>query len=167
MNHRKSTSSHAAVVMPEALSGDVRRVCMVRWAQRPLPVSLQPPVKVGAPALLSPVLPQLPQVRLIRSQIRGTANLRTQEWRIQNTSHEPLPPTRGAAVKWRRSRAPQTTKEMFPEALCTWLQRMFSLLSNFTTCKKKTNPKKPAVVRQIHLSQQEKASTKVKLLRLC
>lgn len=113
MNHRKSTSSHAAVVMPEALSGDVRRVCMVRWAQRPLPVSLQPPVKVGAPALLSPVLPQLPQVRLIRSQIRGTANLRTQEWRIQNTSHEPLPPRVGQPLNGAAVVLPRLQKKCF------------------------------------------------------
>lgn len=117
INHRKSTSSHAAVVtvllMPAALSGDVRRVCTVRWAQRPLSVSLQPPVKVGAPALLSRVAPQLPQVRLIRSQMRGTVHLRTQERRIQNTSHKTLPPRVWLAA------VSQTTKELFSEALCT------------------------------------------------
>lgn len=113
------------LLMPEALSGDVRWVCMVRWAQRPPSVSLQPAVKVRAPALLSHVVPQLPQVRLICSQMQGTVHLWTQERRIQNTSHKTSPPHmwrragRGAVVKWRRCNGPQTTKEMFPEALCT------------------------------------------------
>lgn len=89
----KRRSAVTVISKLAVLSGGVRRVCMVRRAQRPSPVSLQPPIKVIASILLFRPMPQLPLVHLSHSQVQRTVHLWTREGRTHNTLQNTVPPS--------------------------------------------------------------------------